>query len=128
MSFLFINSSPKKSTDLVSEIENFTKQVLKEKSYISFPKKLIMIFLLSCKIKLKCRLKENKKKLRQLNKKSSQYLQQNNITIDYLLKRPKIFNFFDSMMLDEMFGYKKIILELKIELHQVRFSHQLENI
>ncbi|MDC3154374.1 UvrD-helicase domain-containing protein, partial [Bacteroidota bacterium] len=49
----------------------------------------------------------NKKKLSQLNKKSSQYLQHNNITIDYLIKRPKIYNFFDSMMLDDKIWLQK---------------------
>ena len=107
MSFLFYKLKSKKSTDLVSEIENFTKQVLKEKSYISFPKKVDNGFFIELQNKIKVSTEESKKKLRQLNKKSSQYLQQNNITIDYLLKRPKIFNFFDSMMLDDNIWLQK---------------------
>ena len=61
MSFLFYKLKSKKSTDLVSEIENFTKQVLKEKSYISFQKKLIMIFLLSYQNKIKVSTEKVKK-------------------------------------------------------------------
>ena len=91
MSFLFYKLKSKKSTDLVSEIENFAKQVLKEKSYISFPKKVDYDFFIELQNKIKVSTEENKKKLRQLNLKSSQYLRKNNITIDHLTKRPKIY-------------------------------------
>ena len=57
--------------------------------------------------KIKVSAEENKKKLRQLNQKSSQYLWKNNIIIDHLVKRPEIFNFFDSMMLDEKTLFQK---------------------
>ena len=107
MSFLFYKLKSKKSTDLVSEIENFAKQVLKEKSYISFPKKVDYDFFIELQNKIKVSTEENKKKLRQLNLKSSQYLRKNNITIDHLTKRPKIYNFFDSMMLDDKIWLQK---------------------
>ena len=107
MSFLFYKLKSKKSTDLVSEIENFAKQVLKEKSYITFPKKVDYDFFIELQNKIKVSTEENKKKLRQLNLKSSQYLRKNNITIDHLTKRPKIYNFFDSMMLDDKIWLQK---------------------
>ncbi len=107
MSFFFYKLKSKKSTDLVSEIENFAKQVLKEKSYISFPKKVDYDFFIELQNKIKVSTEENKKKLRQLNLKSSQYLRKNNITIDHLTKRPKIYNFFDSMMLDDKIWLQK---------------------
>ena len=107
MSFLFYKLKSKKSTDLVSEIENFAKQVLKEKSYISFPKKVDYDYFIELQNKIKVSTEENKKKLRQLNLKSSQYLWKNNITIDHLTKRPKIYNFFDSMMLDDKIWLQK---------------------
>ena len=90
MSFLFYKLKSKKSTDLVSEIENFTKEVLKEKSYISFPKKVNNNFFIELQNKIKVSKEENKKKLRQLNLKCSQYLRQNNIIIDPLIMRPNI--------------------------------------
>ena len=107
MSFLFYKLKSKKSTDLVSEIENFSKQVLNEKSYISFPKKVDNEFFIDLQNKIKVSVEENKKKLSLLNQKSSQYLRKNNINIDHLLKRPEIFNFFDSMMLDEKTLFQK---------------------
>ncbi len=107
MSFFFYKLKSKKSTDLVSEIENFAKQVLKEKSYISFPKKVDYDFFIELQNKIKVSTEENKKKLRQLNLKSSQYLRKNNITIDHLTKRLKIYNFFDSMMLDDKIWLQK---------------------
>jgi len=107
MSFLFYKLKSKKSTDLVSEIENFSKQVLNEKSYISFPKKVDNEFFIDLQNKIKVSVEENKKKLSLLNQKSSQYLWKNNINIDHLLKRPEIFNFFDSMMLDEKTLFQK---------------------
>ena len=107
MSFLFYKLKSKKSTDLVSEIENFSKQVLNEKSYISFPKKIDNEFFIDLQNKIKVSVEENKKKLSLLNQKSSQYLWKNNINIDHLLKRPEIFNFFDSMMLDEKTLFQK---------------------
>ncbi len=107
MSFLFYKLKSKKSTDLVSEIENFAKQVLKEKSYISFPKKVDYDYFIELQNKIKVSTEENKKKIRQLNQKSSQYLWKNNITIDHLTKRPKIYNFFDSMMLDDKIWLQK---------------------
>ena len=107
MSFLSYKLKSKKSTDLVSEIENFSKQVLNEKSYISFPKKVDNEFFVELQNKIKVSVEENKKKLSQLNQKSSQYLWKNNIIIDHLVKRPEIFNFFDSMMLDEKTLFQK---------------------
>ena len=107
MSFFFYKLKSKKSTDLVSEIENFSKQVLNEKSYISFPKKIDNEFFIDLQNKIKVSVEENKKKLSLLNQKSSQYLWKNNINIDHLLKRPEIFNFFDSMMLDEKTLFQK---------------------
>ena len=107
ISFLSYKLKSKKSTDLVSEIENFSKQVLNEKSYISFPKKVDNEFFVELQNKIKVSVEENKKKLSQLNQKSSQYLWKNNIIIDHLVKRPEIFNFFDSMMLDEKTLFQK---------------------
>ncbi len=113
LSFLFYKLKSKKSTDLVFEIENFTKQVLKEKSYVNFPKKVDNDFYFELQNKIKISSKNVKNKIRMINKRSSQFLQKNNINVDHLLKRPKIYSFFDSMMVDESFLPQKINVSIQ---------------
>ena len=121
LSFLFYKLKSKKSTDLVSEIENFTKEILKEKSYLNLPEKVDNDFFFDLQNRIKISLEKNKNKLIELNQKSSNYLKNNNIDIDHLLKKPGIYNFFESMMYEKSVSFQKnnASIEKKIQSGEI---------
>ncbi len=121
ISYLFYKLKSKKSTDLVSEIENFTKEILKEKSYLNLPEKVDNDFFFDLQNRIKVSLEKNIRKLIELNQKSSNYLKNNNIDVNHLLRKPGIYNFFESMMYDKSSSFQKIneSIEKKVQSGEI---------